>query len=73
MPREYIGDSFSNLFRALIKYHGMIAIGVLRDRLFLGNSLPFVYTNPVAALLCLESDLLFVLSSGAVVIECVAC
>lgn len=57
---------FGHLFAELASRYGIIALGLYRaaNNPVLGNSLPFVYTNPLASTLVIENDLVYVLKFG---------
>ncbi|KAJ3373714.1 hypothetical protein HDU91_006043 [Kappamyces sp. JEL0680] len=62
VPQEYVGKTFGSLYRGLVRSHGIVPIGLLRDKLSsLRNPLPFVYTNPISCLLLLSHDLVYIL------------
>lgn len=64
VPDLFIGQAFSRLFEALLLDQGVLALGLLRapDKTTFGNELPFVYTNPVPALILRASDYVYVLA-----------
>lgn len=59
----FVGHTWRDMFEALLLEHGVLALGLLRapDAEF-GNTLPFVYTNPVPSLILKSTDRVYVLA-----------
>ncbi|RUS19651.1 hypothetical protein BC937DRAFT_87152 [Endogone sp. FLAS-F59071] len=64
VPAEYVGRTFADLYQDFALRRGIIPIGLFRaaDRQEWGNEHPFVYTNPVPAIVLKETDLVYVLT-----------
>ncbi|KAI8884052.1 voltage-gated potassium channel [Backusella circina FSU 941] len=60
LPPQFINQTYSELFKSLLIHHGILCIGLLRSPdTVLGNTLPFVYTNPVPSLILKKSDTIY--------------
>ncbi|ORX63770.1 hypothetical protein K493DRAFT_322074 [Basidiobolus meristosporus CBS 931.73] len=62
VPEKFVGMSYNSLYRELATEQGIIPLGLFRaPDLDLGNTTPFVFTNPVPAMLLKNDDLVYVL------------
>ncbi|KAI9364525.1 hypothetical protein DFJ73DRAFT_956322 [Zopfochytrium polystomum] len=60
------GQTFGELFRELTLNNGLIPLGLYRDTCTAdGNTMPFVFTNPLSSIVLRETDLVFALSPKA--------
>lgn len=55
------GCPWPSLFVHFVFRHGVVPLGLFRDRRHLGAALPYVHTNPALGRLCREGDVVFVL------------
>jgi hypothetical protein len=61
LPPQFVNQTFSELFKSLLIHHGILCIGLLRSPdVALGNTLPFVYTNPIPSLILKKSDMVYI-------------
>lgn len=65
LPQGFVGQRFESLYEQMASI-GTIPIGLFRAPIAedaWGNTLPFVYTNPLPSVILRESDLVYVLTS----------
>ncbi|KAK9762490.1 hypothetical protein K7432_011717, partial [Basidiobolus ranarum] len=62
VPEKFVDKTYDGLYRELAAEQGIIPLGLFRaSSSELGNATPFVFTNPVAAILLRADDLVYVL------------
>lgn len=66
VPDECVGGNYLHLYEVLTTYLSVVPIGIMRDDIYagLGNSLPFIITNPLPCMLLRAHDLVYVLATS---------
>ncbi|ORX93957.1 hypothetical protein K493DRAFT_261892 [Basidiobolus meristosporus CBS 931.73] len=62
VPEKFVGKAYDALYRELAAEQGIVPLGLFRaSDSDLGNTMPFVFCNPVPAILLRADDLVYVL------------